>query len=327
MNEVLIIAVISLGAIGVIAAIVLFFVARKFKVIEDPKIDVVEEKLPAANCGGCGFAGCRNFAEAVVSKAKKEGNLEGFNCPVGGNEVMGIIAEALGLEVEESEPQVAVVRCNGSYQHAPKKIKYEGPATCEFAHNLSSGESGCPYGCLGLGDCVRSCQFDAMYMDKETGLPVVIEENCVACGACVKACPRDIIELRNVGKKSRRIFVSCINEEKGGLAKKNCEVACIGCQKCFKVCPFDAITMNNNLAYIDYEKCKLCRKCVPECPTNAIWELNFPPRKEKSDKKPPLKDKEAREAEQKKPTEKASPGKIAKEKLDADKKDNKDIIN
>jgi ferredoxin len=118
-------------------------------------------------------------------------------------------------------------------------------------------------------------------MDPETGLPVVIEENCVACGACVKACPRNIIELRNVGKKSRRIFVSCVNKEKGAPAKKNCSVACIGCSKCFKVCAFDAITMANNLAYIDYEKCKLCRKCEPECPTGAIHELNFLPRKPK----------------------------------------------
>lgn len=286
MNEVILYAIISLGAIGIAAAIILYFVAQKFKVIEDPKIDIVEENLPAANCGGCGFAGCRNFAEATVARAKKEGNLEGLNCPVGGNEVMKVVADVLGLEVEESEPQIAVVRCNGSIQNAPKKTRYDGPATCAFAHNLFNGESGCPYGCLGLGDCVDACQFDAMYMDKETGLPVVIEENCVACGACVEACPRNIIELRNQGKKSRRIYVCCINEEKGGPAKKNCSVACIGCQKCFKVCPFDAITMNNNLAYIDYQKCKLCRKCVQECPTGAIHELNFPPRKEKKETKP-----------------------------------------
>jgi ferredoxin len=116
-------------------------------------------------------------------------------------------------------------------------------------------------------------------MDPVTGLPVVDDEKCTACGACVDACPRNIIELRKKNKKDRKIFVCCINEEKGAVAKRNCSVACIGCSKCFKVCPYDAITMNNNLAFIDSEKCKLCRKCVTECPTDAIHEINFPPRK------------------------------------------------
>ncbi len=274
-------AVVSLSAIGLTAAVILFFVAQKFKVVEDPKIDDVEEALPSANCGGCGYAGCHAFAEAIV----KSGSLEGFNCPVGGNDVMSVVAKIMGLEVEEKEPMIAVLRCNGSRENAPPKIKYEGAATCAFAHGLYSGESGCPYGCLGLGDCVVSCDFDALHMDEKTGLPVVDADKCVACGACVKACPRNIFELRNKGKKDRRIYVACINKEKGAPAKKNCGVACIGCGKCVKVCPFDAITLIDNLAYIDYEKCKLCRKCVTECPTGAIHELNFPPRKLKPEKK------------------------------------------
>lgn len=280
MNDIIIYSVISLSLIGAISAIILYFVAQKFKVIEDPKIDEVEEILPAANCGGCGFPGCRNFSEALVKSAHDKKTIEGLNCPVGGNAVMAMAAELLGLTAEEKESQIAVIRCSGSHANAPKKVHYDGPATCAFAHNLSSGESGCPYGCLGCGDCVVACDFDAIYMDENTGLPIV-KDNCVACGACVVACPRDIIELRNRGKKDKRIFVSCINEEKGGVARKNCKVACIGCSKCFNVCPFEAITMNNNLAYINYEKCKLCRKCVIECPTQAIHELNFPPRKEK----------------------------------------------
>ncbi len=275
-------AVASLSLIGAAAAIVLFFIAQKFKVIEDPKIDEVEEILPAANCGGCGFPGCRGFAEALVKSANEKKSIEGLSCPVGGNDAMAAAAGILGLEAEEKEPQIAVICCSGSRENAPQKMQFDGPATCAFAHNLFSGESGCPYGCLGCGDCVSACDFDAISMDELTGLPVV-KDNCVACGACVTACPRGIIELRNKGKKDRRIFVSCINQEKGGPAKKNCSVACIGCGKCFKVCPFEAITMNNNLAYIDYEKCKLCRKCVAECPTGAIHELNFPPRKEKKE--------------------------------------------
>ena len=120
-----------------------------------------------------------------------------------------------------------------------------------------------------------------MHMDPETGLPVIDQDKCVACGACVNACPNSIIELRKKGPKNRRVFVSCVNKDKGGVARKACTAACIGCGKCAKECPFGAITIENNLAYIDYNKCKLCRKCVVVCPTNAIHELNFPPRKEK----------------------------------------------
>jgi Na+-translocating ferredoxin:NAD+ oxidoreductase RNF subunit RnfB len=278
-SDILIYAVVSLSILGSLLALILYFVAQKFKVIEDPKIDLVEDVLPAANCGGCGYAGCRNFAEALVAQAAAENSIEGLNCPVGGSEVMQDVAGILGLEVADVEPMIAVVRCNGSFANAPLKVQYDGPATCGFAHNLYAGTNGCQFGCLGLGDCVESCTFDAIHMDPETGLPVV-NEKCVACGACVKACPRGIIELRNKGKKDRRIYVCCINEEKGGPARKNCSVACIGCGKCVEVCPFEAITLENNLAYIDYEKCRLCRKCTPVCPTNAIHELNFPPRKE-----------------------------------------------
>ena len=282
MDSVLIFAVVSLSAIGAISAIVLYFVAQKFKIIEDPRIGTVEESLPAANCGGCGYAGCRNFSEALVKKADDDKSLEGLHCPVGGSDVMKKVASILGLEAAETEPMIAVVRCNGSYTHSPAKVRYDGPATCAFAHNLFAGESGCPFGCLGQGDCVAACKFDAIYMDPETGLPVV-NEKCNSCGACVKACPRGIIELRARGKKDRRIYVCCVNKEKGGPARKNCSVACIGCGKCVQVCPYEAITMENNLAYIDFVKCRLCRKCVEVCPTEAILELNFPPRKEKKE--------------------------------------------
>ncbi len=276
-------ALLTLALMGAALSVILYFIAQKFKVIEDPRIDLVDDVLPKANCGGCGYPGCRKYAEVAVEFAETKKSLEGLNCPVGGNAVMKEVAAILGLEVEEQDPLIAVVRCNGSKANSPAKVKYDGPATCAFAHNLYGGEGGCPNGCLGLGDCVVSCDFDAIHMNPETGLPVV-NDKCVACGACVKACPRGIIELRKKGPKDRRIFVSCINTEKGGPAKKNCEVACIGCSKCFKVCAFDAIKMENNLAYIDFEKCTLCRKCVPECPTNAIHELNFKPRKPKVEK-------------------------------------------
>ncbi len=279
-DNIIIIAVIALGGLGLVSAVILFFVAKKFKVFEDPKIDEVEEALPSANCGGCGYPGCRAFAEAAVKAAKENHSLEGLNCPVGGNEVMQTVGQLLGIEVEQQEPLIAVVRCNGSYANSPGKVKYEGVSSCAFTHALFTGEGGCQYGCLGHGDCVDACDFDAIHMNPETGLPVV-NDKCTACGACVEACPRDIIELRKKGPKDRRIFVSCVNKEKGGPAKKNCAVACIGCGKCEKVCKFDAITITSFLAYIDFNKCTLCRKCVEVCPTDAIWEVNFKPRKPK----------------------------------------------
>ena len=268
---------ISLTALGVVLAIILYIIAQKFKVIEDPRIYEVEEITPGANCGGCGFPGCRGFADACV----KADNLDSLFCPVGGNDTMKNIASYLGLTAAEKEPQVAVLRCNGSHANRRKTSTYDGPSSCAVAHSLYGGDTDCSYGCLGLGDCEVACNFDALYIDKETGLPAIDEEKCTACGACVIACPKDIIELRNKGKKDKRIFVSCVSQDKGAPAKRACDTACIACNKCVKVCPFDAIVVENFLAYIDYEKCKLCRKCVLECPTGAIHEINFPPRKVK----------------------------------------------
>jgi electron transport complex protein RnfB len=275
--SVVLISILTLVGLGVASALVLYMASKKFQVFEDPRIDQVEEVLPKSNCGGCGFPGCRAFAEALV----KSDDISDLKCPVGGSATMTKVSEILGKAVADVKPQLAVVRCNGSCEHRPKLNIYDGAMSCTVAAALYGGETGCSYGCLGCGDCVVACKFDAMYMDEATGLPVVIEENCVACGKCVEACPKNIIELRNVGPKSRRIFVSCVNKDKGAVAKKACAVACIGCSKCFKVCPHEAITMADNLAYIDDDKCKLCRKCVEECPTFSIHELNFPPRKKK----------------------------------------------
>ena len=193
---------------------------------------------------------------------------------------MGKVASILGMEAATAEPMVAVVRCNGTCQARPRTNQYDGVKSCAIASSLYGGETNCTFGCLGYGDCESACTFDAIHINPTTGLPEVDEEKCTSCGACVKACPKNIIELRKKGPKSRRIFVSCVNKDKGAAARKACANACIGCGKCVKECPFEAITLENNVAYIDYRKCRLCRKCVAVCPTGAIHELNFPPRKE-----------------------------------------------
>ena len=267
-----------LTVLGAALAVVLYFVAEKFKVEEDPRIDEVEKVLPGANCGGCGQAGCRAFAQFCVESSP---NMDKCFCPVGGNEGMQKVAAVLGVEVAAKEPMVAVVRCNGSCENRPRTNEYGGYQSCRVKAALYSGDTACSFGCLGCGDCVAACQFGAISMDPETGLPVVDQEKCTACGACVQACPKNVIELRNKGRRNMRVYVSCVNKDKGAAARKACKAACIGCSKCAKVCPFEAITVENNVAYIDYTKCKLCKKCVAECPTGAIHAVNFPVVKQK----------------------------------------------
>lgn len=274
--DAILIAVISLSLIGALGAVVLYFVSKKFEVEEDPRIAQVQDVLPAANCGGCGFAGCSGFAVACVSAP----SLKGLNCPVGGQSVMDQVAGILGLEAEKKDPTIAVVRCSGSCSNRPQTSFYDGAPSCAVASSLYGGDTGCSYGCLGLGDCVSVCVFDAIHINPETRLPEVDEAKCTSCGACAEACPKLLIELRKKGPKSRRIYVSCMNKEKGAVARKSCTVACIACGKCQKTCAYEAITIENNLAYINDEKCKLCRKCVSECPTSSIIELNFPPKRE-----------------------------------------------
>ena len=269
------ISIILLGITGFVSALILFVLSRKFEVREDPRIARALEVLPGANCGGCGYPGCGGFAAACVRAA----SLDTLSCPVGGAEVMKKIASIMGMDAAAVTAKVAVVRCNGTCDARPRTNAYDGTRNCSISAMLYAGETACSFGCLGFGDCVEACAFEAIHINRATGIAEVSEDRCTACGACVKACPKKIIEMRKKGLKSRRIYVACASKDKGGAARKACANACIGCGKCVKECAFDAITMADNLARVDDAKCRLCRKCVASCPAGAIHELNFPPRK------------------------------------------------
>lgn len=283
MNTILI-AVISLGTIACLLALVLYVASKRFAVYEDPRVAQVSAVLPQANCGGCGYPGCSGFAEACV----KAGSLDGKLCPVGGQPVMERVAGILGLEAAALEPRVAVVRCGGTCDARPRLRVYDGAQSCAILASLCEGETDCAYGCLGCGDCADACAFGGLRMNPLTGLPEVDEDVCTACGSCVQACPRHIIELRPRGPKNRRVYVQCLNRDKGGVARKACAVACIGCGKCVKACPFEAITLTDSLAAIDPAKCRACRKCEEACPQGAIVALHFPPRTPRKDSAAPL---------------------------------------
>ncbi len=268
--NVILIAVASLAALGLLLALLLYVVSKKFAVEEDPRIGQVAEVLPGANCGGCGFPGCGGMAAACV-KAADAGSLEGLNCPVGGAECMGKIAGILGMEVAAASPKLAVVRCNGTCENRPRVLTYDGVKSCRVANTTCMGETQCAFGCLGCGDCVEACQFDAIKMNPATGLPEVDAAKCTACGACAKACPRNIIEVRAVSGESKDGFVvECMNKDKGALAMKACGVSCIACKKCEGVCGSDAVHVVGNVAYINPEACTLCGQCFDACPRGTI---------------------------------------------------------
>jgi RnfABCDGE-type electron transport complex B subunit len=265
----------SMGLFGILFGAGLAFASKKFAVKTDPRVLEVLDALPGANCGACGFAGCAGYAGAVVS-----GDAAPNLCSPGGPETTQNICEVLGVEVETSERTVAMIRCQGA-KEAVKDAEYQGARTCALATMIAQGPIACKNACLMLGDCFAACPFGAIEW-KAGQLPHIIEEKCTACRKCITACPKALIALRPV---SKRVQIMCRSQDKGGVAKKKCQVACIGCQKCIKACPVDAISMDGNVALVDSEKCILCGKCVSECPTGAIWD-GRPPRKPKKTAEP-----------------------------------------
>lgn len=272
--------VLVLGGIGFFAALILYYVAQKFAVKDDMRVVKIERILPGVNCGGCGKAGCHDFATACAKANAEE--LDKLYCTVGGNKLMKEIADIMGYTITEKEPTIAVLRCQGSCQNAPIKFEFTGLKSCRLAAQIATARSECPYGCMRLGDCVKACKFGALSINKETGLPQVDENKCVACGACVEVCPKKLFELRPKGKDGARVYVACRNEQKGAVARKNCEVACIGCMKCTKI--NSKIKVENNLSYIpsNIDAKKYGQALAETCPTGAI--IYTGPKENKNDR-------------------------------------------
>ena len=227
-------------ALGFVFAVILTIASKVFYVPVDETVIKLREALPGANCGGCGYAGCDDYASALAENPEGVGPNK---CPVGGADCAAALAAILGMEAGSAEPQVATVMCNGNKEAAKSIMEYQGIMTCEAAANLFGGMNQCKYGCLGLGDCTRACNFDAIKICD--GVAVVARELCTGCGACAAKCPKHVIRIAPAKNK---VVVQCHSEDKGAVTRKACANGCIGCGKCVKACKFEAVTVENNHA-------------------------------------------------------------------------------
>lgn len=271
--EVILIAIVIVGVIGLVCAGILTIASKIFFVPVDETFANLRAELPGANCGACGYAGCDDYAQALAD----DHSLSCTKCPVGGADVAAKLADVLGVEAGTADREVAVVMCNGDNNASKKLMDYDGLMTCAAASQFFGGVNQCRYGCLGYGDCEVSCEYNAIKVIN--GVAKVDRDNCVACGMCVKACPKGIIRISTAKNLN---IVQCKSVEKGGVTRKACSNGCIGCKKCEKICKFDSVHVEDNLAFINPNTCKNCGMCEKECPTGAI--INF--RKKKAPAKP-----------------------------------------
>ena len=268
------IAIAVLGGLGLVFGLVLAAASKVFYVETDPRLDQLNECLPGANCGGCGYAGCGAYAEAVLKGEAPIGA-----CASGGNECAQAMAAIMGVKAETVTRRVALVRCSGARTYdkdgnltrgSKIKAEYEGFRDCLSASKVGgNGPISCKYGCLGFGSCVKACKYGALSV--KNGVAVVDEDLCVGCMACSKACPRNLIIPVEPG---RNVVIACASLAKGAVTTRGCTVGCIGCGLCKKICPEGAITVEKNLAVIDYSKCTNCGLCATVCPKKLIKDSN-----------------------------------------------------
>ena len=257
----IIMAAVIVGGTGLFIGIFLGLADKKLTVKVDEKEEAILGVLPGNNCGGCGYPGCDGLAAAIAS-----GESEPSACPVGGAPVAAKIGAIMGQEVKETARQVAFVKCAGTCDKTTVKYEYIGVEDCEMmAFIPGSGAKNCTFGCMGFGSCVKACPFDAIHI--VNGVAVVDKEACKACGKCVAVCPKHLIEIVPYDQKH---LVKCNSQDKGKAVMQACTAGCIGCKMCEKACKFEAVTVENNIAHIDYEKCKDCGACAVKCPKKVI---------------------------------------------------------
>lgn len=255
-------SILTLAGLGFVAAVLLAVASKVFHVDEDPRVGAVMDVLPGANCGGCGYAGCEGYAIAVVNVPSVGANL----CVAGGADLSQAVGELTGKAVADSEPLITFRRCDKIVGKVQKRYTYHGMSSCASAATLGQGADACPHSCLGLGDCVASCPFDALYIEND--LVMVRKNLCTGCGKCVQECPRTVLELI---PRRARVTITCSTRDKLKAVMDVCGVGCIQCGKCVKACPAGAISSKNSRMVIDQEKCLAygadCHEsCSTACP-------------------------------------------------------------
>lgn len=259
--EGILLAAVLVGVTGLIIGLLLGFAGNKFAVEVDEKELLVRDALPGNNCGGCGYAGCDALAKAIAA-----GEAKVNQCPVGGEPVAKAVAEIMGVEEEAGRRMVAFVACDGRCDVTKRKYSYDGAHDCAEATVVpGAGDKACGYGCLGMGSCVKVCQFDAIHV--VNGVAVVDKEKCKACGMCIATCPKHLISMVPADAKE---LVYCSSHDMAKKVMSVCQVGCRGCTLCARNCPAQAITMDNALAIIDQEKCTGCGLCEEKCPAKSI---------------------------------------------------------